>query len=160
MNFLMRILISTAAVLLTGWILPDSWVHVDGIFNALLVAVVLAFLNQVVKPILIVLTIPVTFATLGLFLLVINAGVILLADYIIKEGFEVGGFWSALGFSIVLSFITALLGGNRKGGNGTRFQRTNGGVHFEFRSNGSNDTTESDNKNDSDTNNDNQRRLN
>jgi putative membrane protein len=126
MNFLMRILISTAAVLLTGWILPDSWVQVDGIFTALIVAIVLAFLNQVVKPILIVLTIPVTFATMGLFLLVINAGVILLADYFV-EGFKVGGFWSALGFSIVLSIVNALLGGNRKGNNGNG----GGGVRFQ-----------------------------
>lgn len=147
MNFLTRILISTAAVLLTGWILPDKWVHVDGILNALLVAVVLAFLNQVVKPILIVLTIPVTFATLGLFLLVINAGVVLLADYVIVEGFEVGGFWSALGFSIVLSIINALLGGNRKSGGGTRFQRTNGGFHFEYRNSGNNSDTNTDTNN-------------
>lgn len=124
MNFLFRILISTAAVLLTGWLLPDSWVHVDGIFDALIVAVVLAFLNQVVKPILIILTIPVTFATLGLFLLAINAGIILLADHFI-DGFRVGGFWSALGFSIVLSIINSLLGGNKKGGGGVRFQRFN-----------------------------------
>lgn len=118
----MRILISTAAVLLTGWLLPDSWVHVDGIVSALIVAVVLAFLNQVVKPILIILTIPVTFATLGLFLLAINAGIILLADYFI-EGFRVGGFWSALGFSIVLSIVNAILGGNKNGKGGVRFQR-------------------------------------
>ena len=120
----MRILISTAAVMLTGWILPDSWVHVDNIFSALIVAVVLAFLNQVVKPILVILTIPVTFATLGLFLLVINAGVIMIADYFI-EGFRVGGFWSALGFSIVLAIFNGILGGNRNNrGNG------GGGVHF------------------------------
>lgn len=122
----MRILISTAAVMLTGWIMPDAWVHVDNIFSALLVALVLAFLNQVVKPILIVLTIPVTVATLGLFLLVINAGVILIADYFI-DGFRVGGFWSALGFSIVLSIINSLLGGkrndnNRGGGGGVQFR--------------------------------------
>jgi putative membrane protein len=122
MNFLIRILISTAAVMLTGWILPDSWVHVDNIFTALIVAVVLAFLNQVVKPILTILTLPITFVTLGLFLVVINAGIIMLADYFI-EGFKVGGFWSALGFSIVLSIFNSLLGGNRKGGGGIRFQR-------------------------------------
>jgi putative membrane protein len=122
MNFLVRILISTAAVLLTGWVLPDTWVKVDNVFTALIVAVVLAFLNQVVKPILIVLTIPITFLTMGLFLLAINAGVILLADYFI-EGFTVGGFWSALGFSIVLAIFNSLLGGNRKGGGGIRFQR-------------------------------------
>lgn len=121
----MRILISTAAVLLTGWILPDKWVHVDSILTALIVAIVLAFLNQVVKPILIILTIPVTFATLGLFLLAINAGVILVADYFI-DGFTVGGFWSALGFSIVLSIINSLLGGNRNNKNGNG----GGGVYF------------------------------
>jgi len=125
MNFLMRILVSTAAVLLTGWILPDSWVQVDNIFTALIVAIVLAFLNQVVKPILIVLTIPVTFATLGLFLLAINAGVIMIADYFV-DGFRVGGFWSALGFSIVLAIINGLLGGNRNNNNGNR----GGGVYF------------------------------
>jgi putative membrane protein len=122
MNFLMRILISTAAVMLTGWILPDSWVKVDNVFTALIVAIVLAFLNQVVKPILIVLTIPITFLTMGLFLIAINAGIILLADYFI-EGFTVGGFWSALGFSIVLAIFNSLLGGNKKGGGGIRFQR-------------------------------------
>lgn len=113
MKFLFRILISTAAVLLTGWLLPDTWVHVDGLLSALIVAVVLAFLNQVVKPILILLTIPVTFATLGLFLLAINAGVIMIADYFV-DGFRVNGFWCALGFSIVLSIINALLGGNNR----------------------------------------------
>ncbi len=113
MKFLFRILISTAAVLLTGWLLPETWVHVDGLLSALIVAVVLAFLNQVVKPILILLTIPVTFATLGLFLLAINAGVIMIADYFV-DGFIVNGFWSALGFSIVLSIINALLGGNNR----------------------------------------------
>lgn len=127
MKFVMRILISTAAVLLTGWILPDSWVQVDNILVALIVAVVLAFLNQVVKPILIVLTIPVTFVTLGLFLLVINAGIIMIADYFV-DGFTVGGFWSALGFSIVLSIFNAILGGNRNDKN-----NNNGGGGFQFR---------------------------
>lgn len=159
MNFIMRILISTAAVLLTGWIMPDSWVQVDGIFNALFVAVVLAFLNQVVKPILIVLTIPVTFATLGLFLLVINAGVIMITDYFI-DGFKVSGFWSALGFSILLSIVNALLGGNRNrngnGNGGTRFQRSNGSIHFEYRS--SSDPNESDDN--TNGNDENSRRLN
>lgn len=124
MKFVMRILISTAAVMLTGWIMPDAWVHVDNIFSALLVALVLAFLNQVVKPVLVALTIPVTFATLGLFLLVINAAVILIADYFI-DGFRVGGFWSALGFSIVLSIFNSILGGNKNDKNGG-----SGGVQF------------------------------
>jgi putative membrane protein len=109
MKFIMRILISTAAVMLTGYLLPERMVHVDGIKTALLVALVLSFLNSVVKPILIVLTIPVTLISLGLFLLVINAGIILLADYFI-EGFQVHGFWAALIFSLILSVINALFG--------------------------------------------------
>lgn len=145
----MRILISTAAVLLTGWIMPDDWVHVDGIFAALIVAIVLAFLNQVVKPILIILTIPVTFATLGLFLLVINAGVIMIADYFI-DGFRVGGFWSALGFSIVLSIINALLGGNRNGNgkSNVRFQRFDSTHFTDFNNPNANTGTPDDPNND------------
>lgn len=121
MNFIFRILISTAAVILTGYLLPERMVHVDGLTTALLVAVVLAFLNSVVKPILIILTIPVTLFSLGLFLLVINAGIILLADYFI-DGFKVNGFWAALIFSVVLAIINALFG-NSNSNNNRRQQR-------------------------------------
>jgi putative membrane protein len=82
-------------------------VHVDGFVTALVVALVLAFLNSVVKPVFIILTIPVTVATLGIFLLVINAIIIKLADYFI-DGFKVHGFWSALIFSIVLTIINSI----------------------------------------------------
>lgn len=107
MKFIAQILISTLAILVTAWLLD---VKVESLVTAIIVAVVLAFLNAVLKPILIVLTIPITFITFGLFLLVINALMIMLADKLI-DGFAVGGFWKALVFSIVLWLVTAVFEG-------------------------------------------------
>ena len=73
-----------------------------------MLAVVLAFLNAVVKPILTVLTIPITVFSLGLFLLVINAGIILMAQKLVN-GFRVDGFLTALIFSVILSLSTGIL---------------------------------------------------
>lgn len=106
MNFILRIIISTFAIVITARILPG--VNIDTVLTAIIVAIVLAFLNTVVKPIMILLTIPVTVITLGLFLVVINAVLILMASSLVK-GFVVNGFWWALIFSIVLSMITSIL---------------------------------------------------
>lgn len=106
MKFILNILVSAVAVLFTAWLLPG--VQVTDFVSALLVAVVLAFLNTVVKPILTILTIPITFFTLGFFLLVINAGMIILASKLIPE-FHVSGFWWALLFSLILSLVTSIL---------------------------------------------------
>jgi putative membrane protein len=65
-------------------------------------------LNAIVKPLLVILTLPITIITLGLFLLVINAAIILLGDYFL-EGFKVDGFWWALLFSILLSVVSSIL---------------------------------------------------
>jgi putative membrane protein len=73
-----------------------------------IVAVVLALLRMTVKPLLIILTLPVTIVTFGLFLLVINAFIILLADSLI-DGFNVSGFWIALLFSLILSVFESIL---------------------------------------------------
>lgn len=73
-----------------------------------MVALALAFLNTIVKPVLVLLTIPITFFTLGLFLLVINAGMIMLAERLVK-GFHVDNFLWALLFSLILSLFTAIL---------------------------------------------------
>ncbi len=73
-----------------------------------MVAVVLAFLNTIVKPVLTVLTIPITVVTLGLFLLAINAFIIIFAEKLVK-GFHVDGFMSALFFSLILSVCTGIL---------------------------------------------------
>jgi putative membrane protein len=106
MNFLTKILVKTLAVIMVSYFMPG--VDVDNILTALVVAVVLAFLDSIIKPIMIVLTIPVTIFSLGLFLLVINACMVLLADYFV-EGFKVNGFFTALLFSIVLSLTTSIL---------------------------------------------------
>ena len=105
-NFLVKMLIMAVAILLTAYLLPG--VHVESFLSAVLLAALLALFNVTLKPILVVLTIPVTFITLGLFLLVINAFLILLADAILP-GFAVAGFWWALLFSIVLWFINGVL---------------------------------------------------
>jgi putative membrane protein len=106
MNFLIKILVTSLAVLFSAYLLPG--VSVDNYTTAILVAIVIALLNTFLKPILILLTIPVTVLTLGLFLLVINAFIILFASELVN-GFKVDGFWWALLFSIILSVVTSLL---------------------------------------------------
>jgi putative membrane protein len=83
-------------------------VHLTDYWSALKVAIVLAFLNAIVKPILTILTIPITVVTLGLFLLAINAFIIIFAEKLVT-GFEVDGFVTALLFSLLLSICTGLL---------------------------------------------------
>jgi putative membrane protein len=111
MNFIVRILISTLAVLISSYFLPG--VQVDSITTAVIVAVVLAFLNSALKPIMVILSLPITIYTLGLFLLVINTLIILLTARIVG-GFHVAGFWSAMWFSIVLSIVNSILERIRK----------------------------------------------
>ena len=94
------------AVFLTAYLLPG--VKVDGIFTAIIVAIVLGIVNFIVKPILHLLTLPITILTLGLFSFVINALMILLVDYLVP-GFHVDNFWAALLFSLVLSLVSSLL---------------------------------------------------
>jgi putative membrane protein len=114
MNWIIRFLLNGLAVVLTAWLLPG--VSVDDYGTALIVALVLSVANIIVKPILILLTIPITVMTLGLFLLVINAIIILLADYLVDD-FFVDGFWWALLFSLILSVFNSVFDdvvGNKK----------------------------------------------
>ncbi|MFO7998505.1 MAG: phage holin family protein [Bacteroidales bacterium] len=106
MNFLFKVLISTFAVFISAYLLRG--VSVEPFSTAIVVAFVLAVLNALLKPFLIILTIPVTVMSLGLFLLVINAFIIQLAAYIVS-GFHVANFWWALLFSIILSVVTWVL---------------------------------------------------
>ncbi|MCX6297411.1 MAG: phage holin family protein [Bacteroidetes bacterium] len=109
MKFLIQLVISTLAVLISTYFLsPHISIDNNSFLTALLVAAVLAFLNTVVKPIMVILTIPVTMVSFGFFLLVINALMIMLAGEIV-EGFHVRGFWWALLFSFILSFVTSIL---------------------------------------------------
>ena len=105
MKWIAKLFANALAVIITAYLLPG--VSVEDFLTALLVAVVLALLNSFLKPILIILTIPVTILTFGLFLLVINAVIILLADDLI-DAFHVNSFWWALLFSLVMSFFTSI----------------------------------------------------
>lgn len=91
--------------MLAAWLIPG--VHIQDYLNALLLALVLIFLDFLIKPLLVIFTIPITILTLGLFLFVINAIIILLASELVT-GFMVRGFWNALLFSIVLALIQSL----------------------------------------------------
>lgn len=102
MSFLIKLLLYGVAVVITAYLLPG--VTVSNFWTALVVAAVLMLLNAVLKPVLVFLTLPITVLTLGLFMLVINAGIILLADYLVP-GFAVANFWWALLFSLVLTFV-------------------------------------------------------
>ena len=106
MKLILRILLSALAVIVLANVFPN--VSVDSYITAIFVAVVLSLLNFLVKPILVILTLPVTILTFGLFLLIINAIIILLADYLIA-GFNVNGIWWALLFSLLLSFLQSIL---------------------------------------------------
>ncbi|QHS61726.1 phage holin family protein [Chitinophaga agri] len=108
MNIIIRLLVTALAAMVTAYILPG--VHLPDFKTALILALVLAILNLLVKPVLILLTLPVTVITLGLFLLVINAVIILLAANLVDR-FEVDGFFWALLFSIVLSVINSIMHG-------------------------------------------------
>ena len=102
MRIITKILINTLAILLVTSFMPG--VSVDGVFTAVVLSVVLGILNTFIKPVLIFFTLPITIFTLGLFLLVINAVIILIASSLVG-GFHVKGPWHAMLFSIVLSLV-------------------------------------------------------
>ena len=106
MNFLLKVLVSTFAVFISAYFLPG--VSVEPFTTAIIVAFVLAIMNALLKPVLVLLTIPVTIMSFGLFLLVINAFIVQIVAYIVS-GFEVRNFWWALLFSIILSIVTWIL---------------------------------------------------
>jgi putative membrane protein len=106
MPFIPKLLLTSVAIMIAGYLLPG--IHVSTFWTALLVALVLSFLNVFLKPLMVILTIPFTLLTFGLFLLVINACIILIAGVWVT-GFKVDGFWWAMLFSIILSVISSLL---------------------------------------------------
>ena len=102
MKLLVRILLSAVAVVVIAKLM--SSVSVDNYTTAIVVAVILGLLNMFVKPILVIFTLPVTIVTFGLFLLIINAIIIFMADSLV-DGFSVDGWISALIFSFLLTFL-------------------------------------------------------
>lgn len=106
MGFIIRILVTALAAYFADWLL--SGVSISNVQTAVIVALVLAILNAIVKPVLVILTIPITVVTLGLFLLVINIIIVFIADSII-DGFAVDNWFSALLFSLIVSFVSSIL---------------------------------------------------
>ncbi|WP_299012679.1 phage holin family protein [uncultured Polaribacter sp.] len=106
MKTFLKILLTALSVVVLSNILPG--VAVSGYLSAIIVAIVIALLNMIVRPLLIFFTLPATLVTFGLFIFVINAVIILLADKMVNN-FEVSGFWSALFFSILLSIFRSVL---------------------------------------------------
>ncbi|CAM1334759.1 phage holin family protein [Tenacibaculum aestuariivivum] len=106
MKIFLKILLTALAVVILASVLPG--IYVGSYLTAIIVAVVIALLNMFVRPLLVLFTLPATILTLGLFLFVINAIIILLAGNLII-GFEVSGFFTALLFSILLSVFRSFL---------------------------------------------------
>lgn len=106
MNFVLRLLTYSLAILITSYLIPG--VELSAPAWAIGIAAVLMLLNTLLKPFLIILTLPLTVLSFGLFLFVINAIVILLAGAIVP-GFAVKSFWAAMAFSVVLTLIMAIL---------------------------------------------------
>lgn len=106
-----QIMLTSLALLVGDYMMQR--VSIDSNVTLIVAAVVIALLNRFVKPLLVLLTIPATLFTFGLFLLVINAAVLLMASELV-EGFKIESFWSALGLSLIISLINALLGGDGK----------------------------------------------
>ncbi len=111
MKIIINWVISALAILVTAYVLPGA--TVEGIMPALVLAVVLGAINAFLKPILLVLTLPINVLTLGLFTLVINAALVMLAAMIVP-GFAIASFWWALLFAIVLSIVNWVFSGFSK----------------------------------------------
>jgi putative membrane protein len=106
-----NLLINTISIFAVSYILTG--IEVGSFQTALIVAVVMAVLNVTLKPLLILITIPITIITFGLFLLVVNVLVLYAAEALI-DGFHIAGFWWALAFSLLVSFVNSILYGPGK----------------------------------------------
>ena len=106
MKFLFKVLVTSINAFILAYILPG--ISIVDFFTAIIVAVVLSLLDAFVKPLLVLLTLPATILTLGLFLFVINAAIILIDAHFV-HGFEVQSFWHALLFGALLSFFNSIV---------------------------------------------------
>jgi putative membrane protein len=105
-RWLIKVMVCAVNAFILAYILPG--IEIKDMLTALLVAVVLSLLDAVVKPLLVLFTLPATILTLGLFLFVINACIILIDDHFV-HGFKVESFWHALLFSVLLSFFNSFV---------------------------------------------------
>ncbi|UOQ76914.1 phage holin family protein [Hymenobacter sp. 5516J-16] len=106
MGFILKFILTAIVTYVLAKFLPGA--DISGIGDAFILVIVLAILNAIVKPILKIIGFPITVLTLGLFLLVINALIVMIADWLLG-GFKLDGFVSALIFSVVLSLVTSVI---------------------------------------------------
>jgi putative membrane protein len=107
-SLLVNLLINTVSIFVVAYILTG--IQIDSFVTALIVAVVMAVLNVTLKPLLFIITIPLTIITFGLFIFVLNVMVLYAAAWMI-DGFQIAGFWWALLFSLLVSFVNGVLFG-------------------------------------------------
>jgi putative membrane protein len=106
MGFVIRVLVNAAAILLAAHLVPG--LHVRSLTTALIAGLVLGLINAVVRPVLVVLTLPITLVTLGLFLFVLNAFCLWLTSVFVP-GLTVQGFWAAFLGALIISFVSWVL---------------------------------------------------
>jgi putative membrane protein len=111
MSWIVKLLLNAVALIIAAYLLPG--VEVANFYDAVIVAIVLAILNAFVKPLLVIVTIPITLLTLGLFLFFINAIILLIADKLV-DGFDVNGVGWAFLLSLVMSILNSIFGLNDK----------------------------------------------
>jgi putative membrane protein len=102
MNLILKLIVNALVIFLVAFIVPGF--HVANIFTALLIALVLGLVNITLKPILVLLTLPINILTLGLFTFVINAVLLMLVAAVVK-GFNIDNFWAALLAALVISIL-------------------------------------------------------
>ena len=112
-GILRNLIVNTLSIFAVSYLL--SGIQLDSFLTALILAVVMSVLNVTLKPLLIIVTIPFTIITFGLFLLVVNVLVLYAAEALI-DGFEIAGFWWAVAFSLLVSFVNSVIFGLGKNG--------------------------------------------
>ena len=108
MNFIISILSTAAALAIGAWLLDGVSLH--GVVPAIIAALVLGVINAFIRPVLLLLTLPINLVTLGLFTFVINAALLCLAAWL-APGFAIASFWSALALAVIVALVNAVVGG-------------------------------------------------
>ncbi len=108
MRFITKTLVTSLAVLLAAYLLSNHGISINSSVTAVMVALVLGLLNSFVKPVLIILTIPITIFSLGLFLIVINVFIVEMTSAIVKD-FKEESWYAALLFSLIVSITSSFI---------------------------------------------------
>jgi len=108
MRFLARLVLNGFAIIVAAWLLPG--LHLSGPFAALIAGAILGFVNAIIRPVLFLLTLPVTLLTLGLFIFVLNAACLALTAAVVP-GFDIESFWGALFGALLVTIVSWILNG-------------------------------------------------